>query len=70
MPNSLVTNGWPKRFRSTERLELELEEVAVEVVNDVGFLEADPAGRLADQPYATASPRDGPSRRLPPIKPS
>ena len=50
MPNALVTNGWPKRVRSDQWLELELEEVVVEVVDDVGFLEADPAARLADQP--------------------
>ena len=47
MPNALVRNGWPKRLRASERLELELEEVVVQVVDDVGFSEADPAGGLA-----------------------
>ena len=47
-----------------QRLELELEEVVVEVVDDVGFLEADPARRFADQPQRRIAARSLRVRRI------
>ena len=47
------------------RFELELQEIVVEVVHDVGFAEAHPASRLAGELQPVASTSD-PSR--PPIK--
>ena len=52
------------------RLELELEEVIVQVVNDVGFPEADPAGRLAREPLCADRRASRRRQLLPPIKPS
>ena len=69
MPNALVRNGWPKRVRSEHGLELELEEVVVEVVHDVGFAEASPSRRLADQPERRLAARQS-EPSFPPIKPS
>ena len=50
MPKALVDKRLAEEDPLYQRLELKLKKVAVEIMNDIGILEGDPAAGLADQP--------------------